>query len=307
MEQRIRALLPEMPSATAKVALFLLENPQAPLTLSIGELAERAGASAATVTRFCRTIGFRGYVALRVTIATDLGHNTAMDSVAKSSLAMESWVSEIGESFGPEDSADELLNMLVGVHTRTLRETSASIDLSTLSQVAALIAACEQVDIYGVGGSAQLASDLQGRLYRIGIRAYNWAEVHTGLASAAIQGPGTVALGVSLSGRTEETVQMLDEARNAGAHTVAMVTDRHSPLAELAEYRIVTSMTDHFLKSDDLSANHGQLLVVDLLYLLVAQVNFDRSSTKLAASASAVAPHRRSPHTDPSDEGPRLG
>ena len=51
-------------------------NPQAPLTLSIGDLAERAGTSAATVTRFCRMIGYSGYVELRVGIATDVGRST---------------------------------------------------------------------------------------------------------------------------------------------------------------------------------------------------------------------------------------
>ena len=65
MPDRIRSLLSEMPSAVARVAAYLLEHPQAPLTLSIGELAEKAGASPATVTRFCRTIGYPGYVELR--------------------------------------------------------------------------------------------------------------------------------------------------------------------------------------------------------------------------------------------------
>jgi hypothetical protein len=55
----------------------------------------------------------------------------------------------------------------------------------------------------------------------------------------------------------------------------------------------VTSVYEQFLQPDDLSAKHGQLLVLDLLYLLVAQQNFDRSSAKLAASARAVSTHRR--------------
>jgi hypothetical protein len=66
-----------------------------------------------------------------------------------------------------------------------------------------------------------------------------------------------------------------------------------SPLAELADRSIVTSIYEQFLQPDDLSAKHGQLLVLDLLYLLVAQENFDRSSAKLAASAAAVSSHRR--------------
>ena len=73
-------MLPEMPAAIAKVAEYVLEHPQAPLTLSIGDLAAQAGTAAATVTRFCRMIGYAGYVPLRVSIATDLGRSTALDS-----------------------------------------------------------------------------------------------------------------------------------------------------------------------------------------------------------------------------------
>ena len=41
MQDRIRSLLPEMPSAVARVAAYLLEHPQAPLTLSIGAASKR--------------------------------------------------------------------------------------------------------------------------------------------------------------------------------------------------------------------------------------------------------------------------
>jgi DNA-binding MurR/RpiR family transcriptional regulator len=272
-----------MPSAMARVADYLLRNPQDPLTLSIGDLAEQAGTSAATVTRFCRLLGFSGYVELRVSIATDVGRSTTLDS----------WVSEIGRTFGPDDSPEDLLRMLIGSHTRTLREATAAIDLAVMTKVSRHIALSSHVDIYGVGGSAMLAEELQGRLYRIGIKTYAWSEVHTGLTSAAIQDSDTVAIGISTTGRTEETIQMLTEAGRAGALTVAISNNPRSPLAELADHSIVTSIYEQFLQPDDLSAKHGQLLVLDLLYLLVAQENFDRSSAKLAASALAVSTHRR--------------
>lgn len=280
---RIRAVLPEMPLALARVADYLLRNPQAPLTLSIGELAEQAGTSPATVTRFCRMLGYSGYVDLRVSSATDVGRSASMDS----------WATEIGRGFGPEDSPEALLRMLIGGHTRTLREATSAIDLAVMTEVSRRIAVSAQVDIYGVAGSAVLAEELQGRLYRIGIRAYAWSEVHIGLTSAAIQDADAVAIGISTTGRTEEIIQMLTEAGRAGALTVAITNNPASPLAELADRTIVTSVHEQYLQPDDLSAKHGQLLVLDLLYLLVAQQNFDRSSAKLAASARAVASHRR--------------
>jgi len=272
-----------MPSAVARVAAYLLEHPQAPLTLSIGELAEQAGASPATVTRFCRTIGYPGYVELRVGIATDVGRSASIDS----------WSSEIGGEFGPDDSPEDLLRMLISSHTKALREATSAIDLAVITEVARRIAVTSHVDIYGVVGSAMLAEELQGRLYRIGIPAHAWSEIHSGLTSVAIQDSDTVAIGISTTGRTEETIDMLSEAGRAGAFTVAITNDLTSPLAELADRSLVTSIYEHFLQPDDLSAKHGQLLVLDLLYLLVAQEDFDRSSAKLAASADAVSSHRR--------------
>ena len=280
---RIRSLLPDMPSAVARVADYLLREPQAPLTLSIGELAERAETSPATVTRFCRMIGYAGYVEMRVGIATDVGRSTTLDP----------WTSEIGRAFGPDDSPEELLRMLISSHVRMLRQATSAIDLRVLTEVSRLIALSSHVDIYGVAGSALLAEELQGRLYRIGIQAYAWADVHLGLTSAAIQDERTVAIGISTTGRTEETIQMLAEAGRAGARTVSISNNPTSPLAELADLSIVTSVYEQYLQPDDLSAKHGQLLVLDLLYLLVAQQNFDRSSAKLAASAQAVSSHRR--------------
>jgi DNA-binding MurR/RpiR family transcriptional regulator len=278
-----------MPAAVARVAEYLLEDPQAPLTLSIGELAEQAGASPATVTRFCRTIGYPGYVELRVGIATDVGRSASFDS----------WTSEIGGEFGPDDSPEDLLRMLISSHTKALREATSAIDLAVITEVSRRIALSSHIDIYGVVGSAMLAEELQGRLYRIGVPAYAWSEVHSGLTSAAIQDSNTVAIGISATGRTDETIEMLALAGRAGAFTVAITNDPTSPLAELADRSLVTSIYEQFLQPDDLSAKHGQLLVLDLLYLLVAQENFDRSSAKLAASAHAVSTHRRSRRTPP--------
>ncbi|MEO7147128.1 MAG: MurR/RpiR family transcriptional regulator [Terrimesophilobacter sp.] len=280
---RIRVMLPEMSETMSRIAHLLLEHPDAPLTASIGELAERAGTSAATVTRFCALIGYSGYVPFRMSIATDLGRRSSR----------ESWTTDIGRAFGPDDTAHDVLSTLVNAHVRSLQETASTMDLAAMKIISQRIANARHVDIYGVGGSAILAEEMQARLYRIGVNTHAWAEVHAGLTSAAIQGPDCVAIGISNTGRTEETIQMLGQAGRAGALTVAISNNPVSEMASAADLKIVTSAYEQFLQPDDLSAKHGQLLVLDLLYLLVAQENFDRTTENLAGSAAAVASHRR--------------
>src|SRR4051794_5189351 len=96
---RIHAALPEMPGGMAKVGTLLLEDPALPLRLSITELAERAGTSPATVTRFCRAIGYTGYLALRVGAAAEQGRSSAH----------ETWDSDIGRASHPGDTATEVM------------------------------------------------------------------------------------------------------------------------------------------------------------------------------------------------------
>ena len=71
VHNRIRARWPELPAATLRVAAVVLEDLRLVLDLPINELAERASTSPATVTRFCRQIGYSGYVALRMSVASD--------------------------------------------------------------------------------------------------------------------------------------------------------------------------------------------------------------------------------------------
>ena len=80
-----------------------------------------------------------------------------------------------------------------------------------------------------------MAAELQARLYRIGVNAHAWREVHDGLTSAVLLDQESVAIGISNTGRTIETIEMLAQAKATGALTVALTSSQDSPLAGLAE------------------------------------------------------------------------
>jgi len=272
-----------MSAAMAKLGELLLEDPSLPLELSITELAERAGTSPATVTRFCRAIGYAGYPTLRVGAAAEQGRSSAH----------ETWDADIGRAFQPDDAPADVLRTLANAHTVALTTTADLLDADLVADIARAIARSSHVDIYGIGGSATVAADLQARLYRIGINAHAWGEVHDGLTSAALLSDTAVAIAFSNTGRTDETIEMLSLARSTGAYAVAVTSNPASPLAAVADAHLVSYAPGEYLQPDDLSAKHAQMLVIDLLYLLVAQQDFSRTTSLLAASAAAVSPHRR--------------
>lgn len=272
-----------MPEALSRIADLVISQPSTPVESTITELAERAGSSPASVTRFCRSLGFTGYPQFRVALATEMGH-LAADSA---------WRMDIGAEFQPTDSPETILRTLLNVHVRGLENTREGIDMDAVGHVARAITTSDHVDIYGLGGSAGIAQEFQRRMHRIGINAHAWSDVHDGLASATLQDEHSVAIGVSSTGQTNETVEMLTQARAAGALTVAITHDDESWIADIADVSITTAAPVGYLRPDDMSVKHSQLFVIDLLYLLIAQQMFDPATRRLAATATAVSAHRR--------------
>lgn len=278
---RVQAALPNLSPSMAKIARLLLENPELPLTLSITELAERAGTSPPTVTRFCRQLGYGGYLPLRVGVAADLGRSDAQTE----------FVHELGRTFDPDESSSALLKTLRLSHINSIQAAADLIDLNQFESAAATIATSRHVDIYGVAGSATVAHSLHDRLYRIGVNTHSWSEVHHGLMSAALLGPGTTAIGISNSGRTPEVVEMLQAASDTGATTIAMSSDPHSPLAEIADTYLRTSPPDQFFSAGGIAAQTVQMFACNVLYMLVAKASYDRTQQALARSAAVIENH----------------
>lgn len=277
----LRSVLPGLAGALRQVGTVILEDPAWASRATIVELGERSGTSPATVTRFCRSLGLAGYTELRVGIATDIGR-----------ADQAGWEVGIGADVLPTDPIDRVLRTLLAVDLQAMHETAAALDLRTVETVVEALVAARRVDLYGVGHIAPVLEDMQLRMHRIGIASWSWSDVHNGLMSAALLGAEDVAIAVSHSGRSTETVDMLAQARASGATTVAITNFSTSPIAEVADHLLCTSVRETSYRSGEMSARHSQFLVLDLLYLAAAQRTHERATQTWTRAADAVAAHR---------------
>lgn len=282
LRSRLQAAQPRLSRSTEKIAQLLLENPDLPVNLSIAELADRAGVSAPTITRFCKLIGYGGYVQLRVGAAADLGRSAGQGGVT----------GEPGAMVNPSMSDQELLRTFLATHVQALQASGDLVDMRDFRFAAGLIAESSQVDVYGVGGSSSVANGLSERLYQIGINARSWSDLHPGIMSASWLDASSVAIGVSASGSTTGTVDMLTMARSVGAKTIAITSDPLSPLVGLADVVIRTAPPDDYLNLGPLTSSHTQVLAADLLYLLVSWIDPERSRRYSENARAAVERHK---------------
>jgi DNA-binding MurR/RpiR family transcriptional regulator len=277
---RIRSLLPGLARAEQRVAKVVLDDPSSVARRSITEVALAANTSETTVTRFCKAVGVGGYPQLRIALAADTARTEARSS------------RNLGGEIGLDDDLTAVVGKVSFADARAVEETADQLDIATLEHVIGLLAQAGRSDVYGVGASAFVAADLQQKLHRIGRVCFSWSDTHIMLTSAAVLGPGDVAIGVSHTGATTDTVEALRVAREHGATTVALTNFPRSPITEVADHVLTTAARETTFRSGATASRIAQLTVIDCLFIGVAQRHMESASQALDATREAVGTHR---------------
>jgi DNA-binding MurR/RpiR family transcriptional regulator len=276
----VRALTPNLAPAERRVAAAVVQDPAGVAAKTISELAEACRTSGTTVIRFCRAMGFPGYPELRLALA----------AAAQAGQA-RGW-EDIGSDIGPHDSIDEIIKKIANADARAVEETAAQLNAETLTAVVDAIVRARRIDIYGVGASAFVALDLQQKLHRIDRIVYAWPDPHSAVTSAALLKRGDVAIGISHTGRTADTVGSLAEARQQQATTVAITNFPGSAIASVADHVLTTAARETTFRSGAMASRIAALTVVDCLFVAVAQRNYKQTMRALERTYAAIIARR---------------
>ena len=70
---RVQDLYDTLKSALKKVADLIQREPETAINVSISEVAAACGVSQGSITRFCRTLGFKGFQDFKIALAREIG------------------------------------------------------------------------------------------------------------------------------------------------------------------------------------------------------------------------------------------
>jgi DNA-binding MurR/RpiR family transcriptional regulator len=278
----VRQALPRLSSSEARVAEAIIADPTVVVDLTITDLAHLCGTSLSTVARFCQTLGYTGYREFRMKVATSISREAAERD--RFGLA--------DSDINPDDSASEVVAKIAFHEVLAIEQTAQGLDVAVLDRVVGAIAGAGHVDLYGFGASGLTAQDLQQKLARIGISAFCSVDVHLALVSAALRKPGDVAIGISHSGLTTETIHALTVAGEAGAMTVAITNSPESPIADAADSVLTTQARESTYRIGAMSSRIAQLALVDFLFVRVAQRRHQEVAEPLRRTFEVTASHK---------------
>ncbi len=244
---------------------------------SLRQVSQDASVSQAMVVKTAKKLGFDGFRDFREQISQYNGLPSAA----------------LHQEIAPHDRASDVLSKVFNTAIQALQETLAIIDIPTFETVVDVITRARQRDLYGIGGSAQIARDVAHKFLRIGLRCAIHDDCHMMLMSASLLGPGDVAIVFSHSGRTSAVIDAARQARDCGAATIAITNFAHSPLADLADLVLCSTARGSPLLGENAAARVAQLNIMDAVFAAVAQKDYDGAEHSLQRTTMAISAKRR--------------
>ena len=247
---RLRASLEDLSPVLKRVARYVLDHPEVAIYHSVTELAEATQSSEGSIIRFCQDLGYSGFQEFKLTLAVELDPRRRGRRPAR---------------VDDDRGGAHLMADIAEQAALTLRETANLFEERAFRDVADRLARARRIDVYGVGASGVIAQYFAYKLLRLGKTVQAFVDLHLGSMSASNLDADCVAIGVSSSGSTVDTLKALQAARAAGAYTVAVTNRLKSPLAKHADQNLLASPPESPLTGGDVFAKVGQLLVLEAL------------------------------------------
>ena len=115
--------IPSFHASEVAIADSILSNPDLASGMNISQIADRSGTSVASVVRFCKTLGFKGYPEFRMALIGQLSRQTAQGA----DLPLDGGITV-------DDSAAEVIRKIAYADALAIKTTAEKLDVKTFEQ-----------------------------------------------------------------------------------------------------------------------------------------------------------------------------
>lgn len=226
---RITKIYPDLKKAERRIADLILADADFFLRGSITEVAQAAGVSASSLTRFSRLLEVEGFRELKL-------------SVAQAKSAQSPYYHQSVQALGELEIAEGRLEYLyLQQIVASLNSTFTRLDAEALVDAIRAIRSARRIRTFGVAVSGLIASETAMRFMRLGLEATYVADSHFMRIASSLLGQGDVAICISHTGRSQEVLDAADMARRQGAIVLGL-TAPHTPLSRKTDILIEMSV-----------------------------------------------------------------
>ena len=259
-----------------KTADYVLSHLNETQFMLISELADASNVAEATITRFCRRLGYKGYNAFKLAIANTYAQRKQFDNPLSGEIA-------------DEDSPEDIGRKLFAAHTEAMRQTMDTLSPDAVRRAADLLEAAEKVLCMGQGGSMLMANEAAHLFSTATNKFFAVSDAHVQAMTATMMSDRDAILFFSYSGATLAMMETLKLARERGGKIVLVTRFPNSPGSALADVVLQIGGNETPLQAGSVSARIAQMYLLDVLFSEFSRRNLEvcRQNRKRIADALA--------------------
>lgn len=245
--------------------------------MSITELSEKSSVGESSIFRFCKGLGYTGYQEFKIAVAQSLSGENSVSTYT------------IGTEILLNDTLEEMANKVKMTNISALDETEKLLDYDVLDEAVGKMVEAEKVRFFGIGSSLITAMEGHNKFLRIMSKAELTVDSHLQAMSAALMNEKEVAIIISYSGQTKDSIEVAKMAKASGAYVIAITRFHKSPMTTYADATLLCGANEGPLQGGSLSAKISQLYLLDVLYFEYFKKTYEVSRVNKERTAKAVA------------------
>lgn len=267
----------DMRTSEQRAADYTMQHFEQIPQMTLGSLAKGAKVSQPTVLRMIHAVGFQGFKEFRCAVITELAR-----------VQQEGSTSPLyGYPMEKEETLEDIPGKIVKMTERMMEETLKNFSAKTYRSVIEALSRARMIDIYSVENSNVAAGDLLTKLLYLGLNCRYMEDTYHQRICAGNLTKDDVAIGISYSGCSVDTVENLRQAKKSGAVTIAITNFKDSRISHYADLLLCTGQ-EQFFYGDAIFSRTTQLVLVDMIYMGLLYSEDARYEKCLDQSSKAV-------------------
>lgn len=271
---KIKSLYPSLKRSEKKVADYILNDPEAFIYGNLASASKASGVSEATFVRFCKQLGYSGYRDMHIAVATSR-ESDSQEGIVDLDIEESTCFSDIPE-------------WVIARSMCALNNMKKTLDLDAYMKAVDKLETAKRICVFGMGNSAFVGQDIANKFLRLGKFVQISSDPHVQVTYALSLGKEDVAIAISHSGRTQQTIEAMRLAKEQGATIICITNFEVSEAAALADIKLLTASHEKKLQSETMVSRLSQLAIVDMLYLGVVQKNYSYYAPMIEKQNTAI-------------------
>ena len=256
---KLRNVAGQVTAAEASACEFITTNADLVMRSPLHVVAETSGTSEATIIRLCRKVNLSGYQELRLAIARD-NKDHQLDA--------------IHEDVELDDEPNVMLKKIFSGFVNTLHDTLKMIDDRHFAEIIDVLSNAKSISFFGIGASGSVAQNAYFRFMRLGVPCYVLTDISGQLNRVSLVGKGDAVIAISHSGRTQDVIYSVSEARKRGATCIAITQYGQQPLVKVSDHALFTSSTETAFRSEAMASRVAHQALLDALFVGVSLTRY---------------------------------